>query len=59
MNDETHVPIDPSQAPGKHTYRFDNPDNVPIKETIMPKVKFSKSYLVWQAIDEEGNDCDD
>uniref|UniRef100_A0A158P4G2 Tc1-like transposase DDE domain-containing protein n=1 Tax=Tetranychus urticae TaxID=32264 RepID=A0A158P4G2_TETUR len=55
MDDETYVPADPSQVPGRHFYTCRDPENVSIEHKIAQKAKFPKRFLVWQAIDELGN----
>ena len=55
MDDETYVPIDPSDIPGKDFYTATDKSSVDIVHKIAPKAKFRRSYLVWQAIDEHGN----
>lgn len=55
MDDETYVPVDLNQIPGKKFYH-ENP-NKPVadKFKIKPKEKFPKKFLVWQVIDEYGH----
>uniref|UniRef100_A0A158P5B2 Tc1-like transposase DDE domain-containing protein n=1 Tax=Tetranychus urticae TaxID=32264 RepID=A0A158P5B2_TETUR len=55
IDDETYVPADPSQVPGRHFFTCSDPENVPIEHKIKQKSKFPKRFLVWQAIDEFGN----
>lgn len=55
MDDETYVPLDPSQVPGRKFYHCTNIANVPTSKKTKPKAKFTKRYLVWQALDGFGN----
>ena len=55
MDDETYVHFDPSEVPGKKFYKCLKKDTVPDKFRFDSKTKFPKKYLVWQAIDSEGN----
>lgn len=58
MDDETYVPIDPGQIPGKHFYSQKDGLSVPDEFKFKHKTKFFKKYLVWQAIDQDGNVSD-
>lgn len=55
MDDETYVPADPSQIPGKHYYSIKPNQNLPDSAKFSQKTKFPTSYMVWQAIDQDGN----
>lgn len=55
MDDETYVPIDPSQIPSKEYYHATTRTNVEDKFRYKTKEKFLQKYLVWQSIDEEGH----
>lgn len=54
LDDETYVPADPSQVAGSHFYN--EVEGVELEEhhKIIPKTKFPKRYLVWQAIASNG-----
>ena len=58
IDDETYVPIDPLDVPGQDYYTTNDKENLPIAHKIKPKAKFSRRYLVLQAIDESGNVSD-
>lgn len=55
MDDETYCQIDADQIPGRNFFttksRNDEADDIKFKS----KEKFAKKYMVWQAIDSEGN----
>jgi hypothetical protein len=55
LDDETYVPLDPSQVPGKEYYHSDGKENVKDSVRFRKKQKFAKRFLVWQAIDFDGN----
>lgn len=56
MNDESYCPVDPTLIPWRDFFhcRKNEKNLVPIKDKIKEE-KFPKQFLVWQAIDEEGN----
>jgi hypothetical protein len=58
MDDETYVPADPDQIPGSEYYCTRDGEQVPDKVRLKPKEKFTKKYLVWQALDQDGNVSD-
>ena len=58
MDDETYVPIDPSNIPGSKFFNFIDKEQVPIKHQIKTKEKFFEKIMVWQAIDEQGHVCE-
>jgi len=55
LDDETYVPQDPQQIPGKNYFHAQNKTSVKDNVRFKPKQKFSKRFLVWQAIDQNGN----
>lgn len=55
IDDETYVPVDPSDVPGKQYFHSTTRDAVDYKQRVLPKAKFFNKYLVWQAIDQNGN----
>ena len=55
IDDETYVPLDPSDVPGQAYYTTDDRENLDPEQKIKPKAKFAKRYLVRQAIYENGN----
>lgn len=55
IDDETYVPIDPEDIPGTKYYHCKDPKEIPRQNKIKPKSKFFKKFLVWQALDENGN----
>lgn len=55
MDDETYVPVDPTQVPGSEYYHCRDKSEVPDENRFKAKTKFAKKYLVWQCIDELGN----
>ncbi|KAF2881032.1 hypothetical protein ILUMI_25139 [Ignelater luminosus] len=52
MDDETCVPVDACDVPGQGFYTMNQEIEVPASYKIKPKAKFSKKYLIWQAIDQ-------
>lgn len=58
IDDETYVPLDPSQIPGDKYYHCKSKSDVSDDIRFKGKEKFTKRFLVWQAIDEEGNISD-
>lgn len=55
MDDETYVPQDPTQVPGSEFYCKKPSSNSPDSVLFEAKTKFFKKFLLWQAIDMEGN----
>jgi len=55
LDDETYVPLEPTQVPGRSFYSAKNKDEIDDKHKFKHKQKFPEKYLVWQAIDEDGN----
>lgn len=55
IDDETYVPADPEDVPGRKFYHCLDPIKVKFEDKVKPKTKFFKKYLVWQALDENGN----
>lgn len=55
MDDETYVPQDPSEIPGKQFYSEKPGCPVPDTEKFKSKTLFAQKILVWQAIDQHGN----
>lgn len=55
IDDETYVPADPNDVPGKQYFHSTSRNDVTYDQKIVPKAKFFSKYLVWQAIDEFGN----
>lgn len=55
IDDETYVPVDPTQVPGQHFYSQRQNQLVPDEAKFKFKTKFFKKFLVWQAMDQEGN----
>jgi hypothetical protein len=47
--------LDPSDIPGKLYFHAKNRLGVRYSARVIPKAKFAKKFLVWQAIDEFGN----
>ncbi len=52
MDDETYVPIDPTQVLCKEYYHAVDKKSVPNKVRFKYKQKFTKRYLVWQTMDQ-------
>lgn len=55
IDDETYVPIDPTQIPGKRYFHARSKKEVSDNTRFKPKQKFTKKYLIWQAVDQLGN----
>lgn len=55
IDDETYVPIDPTQIPGDKY--FSEKAGSPVSDDVRfkPKKKFYEKFLIWQAIDQNGN----
>ncbi|KAF2902624.1 hypothetical protein ILUMI_03558 [Ignelater luminosus] len=54
IDDETFVPVDPSQVPGNRFINYRDISHVKDKNLFKQKTKFYKHFLVWQTIDEQG-----
>lgn len=54
IDDETYVLADPTQTPGVYYFHAINPQEVPYQLRTKPKEKFTKKYLIWQALSEDG-----
>ena len=54
IDDETMVPMDPSDVPGRKFFHAVDRYDVQYEEKIIPKAKFRKQFMVWLAIDETG-----
>ena len=55
IDDETYMNIDPTQTPGKKFFHAKSPDDVEYKKKTIPKSKFPKKFMIWQAMDDEGH----
>lgn len=55
MDDESYFPCDPKQVTGPKFYSEKKDCGVEIQHKIKPKLKFFKKFMVWQAIDIDGN----
>ena len=55
MDDETYVPVDPEEIPGRKFYKCKSRKEVSDEIRFESHTKFPKKYLVWQAIDSDGN----
>ena len=55
IDDETYIPHNPSDVPGKEYFHAADRDEVDYSQKVVPKAKFYKKYLVWQAINENGD----
>lgn len=54
IDDETYMPFDPQDVPGKTFFHASNPEDVNYSEKVKPKAKFTKKYMIWLAIAENG-----
>ena len=54
-DDETYLHLDPSNMAEKQFYHAKYPNAVNYKEKFIPKTKFTKIFMVWQSMDENGN----
>ncbi|KAF2893504.1 hypothetical protein ILUMI_12669 [Ignelater luminosus] len=54
IDDETYVPVDPSQVPGNSFVNYKDISHIKDKNIFKQKTKFYKKSLVSQVIDEEG-----
>lgn len=55
LDDETYVPLDPSQVTGNEFYNQVDTLDTPADHKLKRKEKFTKKYLVWQAISSNGH----
>ncbi len=55
LDDETYVMSDPKNIPGNKFFHYFDKGIVDDNARFKPKEKFPKKYLIWQAIDENGN----
>lgn len=58
MDDETYVPVDPSNVPGRHFYHCSDPSEVDYDQKVRKKDKFPKKYCIWQCISSRGHVSD-
>ena len=54
MDDETYVPCDSAQIPGKEYYNTIPGVQTPTDSKVKRKEKFPARFLVWQAINQDG-----
>ncbi|KAF2891125.1 hypothetical protein ILUMI_15048 [Ignelater luminosus] len=54
IDDETYVPVDPSQVPRNSFVNYKDISHIKDKNIFKQKTKFYKKFLVSQVIDEEG-----
>ena len=54
MDDETYVPVDPDQVPGRSYYISDKNGSVDKSIQYKKVEKFSRKVMIWQAIDAMG-----
>lgn len=55
LDDETYVPLDPTQVPGNQYYLSDDEAETPVKERVVQTGKFEKRFMIWQAMAEDGS----
>jgi transposase len=55
MDDESYFPQNPENLPGRQFYHSAQRSKTETTKKVKKREKFFKKYLVWQAIDEEGN----
>jgi hypothetical protein len=55
LDDETYVPFDPEEAPGRTFFHSSDPKEAKFVDRVKGFTKFPKKYLVWQALDQNGN----
>lgn len=58
LDDETYVPVDPSNLPGRHFFHSSDPSEVAYEEKVRKKDKFPKKYCIWQCISSHGHVSD-
>lgn len=51
---ETYCAVEPSEVPGRKFYHASDPREVKYENKILPRAKFSKKYMIWLAIDQNG-----
>lgn len=55
IDDETYVPMDPTQVPGDQYYMSDEEEETPVEEKTIQTGKFESKFLIWQAMAENGD----
>ena len=55
IDDETYVIVDTKEQPGRKFVHSNKHEELPFNQKFKQITKFPKKYLVWQAIDENGN----
>jgi len=55
MDDETYDTLDPSQLPGRQFFHAADIREVEYEDQFKNITKFPKKYMIWQAMDDEGN----
>ena len=55
IDDETYLPWDPQDVPGKKFFHATDHKEVMYSEKVPPKAKFFKKSMIWKAMDENGN----
>ncbi|OXA56905.1 Transposable element Tcb2 transposase [Folsomia candida] len=58
LDDETYVPVDPSNLPGRHFFHSSDPSEVAYEEKVRKKDKFPKKYCIWQCFSSHGHVSD-
>lgn len=52
---ELELPLDPNDIQGRTFFHATNRNDVKYSKTVIAKSKYRKKFLVWQAIDSDGN----
>lgn len=55
IDDKSYVFLNPEEAPGRKFVNADNHTELSFEHKFKQKSKFIKKFLIWQAINEEGN----
>lgn len=58
IDDETYVPLDPANVPGRHFFHSSDPSEVKYEDKIRKKDNFFKKHCVWQCISSSGHVSD-
>jgi hypothetical protein len=55
MDDETYVPRDPADVPGRQFYHTSDRNRVKDEQRFKATAKFTEKWLIWQAVDCDGH----
>ena len=58
IDDETYVPVDPSDVAGRQYYHSSNSSDVKYEDKIRKKINSLKKFCIWQCISSTGHVSD-